>query len=210
MDYDDIERYYIGRIVGSVVGAVVGLAILIIIAVCVRRRQKKELQQQQQQQQQQQIYYQPYLPGQLPPPPPADATQQMVAIPIPPGSAQLPQQPPQPGYYYAVLQPAQQAMPAAPEVAPSSNTSAPYHFAADPSLSPPTPPLATTAVAGSDSPGSTKEQYYLYIRKTTWRSVDIFSTFGVRRNCTQYACTMSVCLSSCIHRHIFINHALMS
>ncbi|KAI9247716.1 hypothetical protein BDA99DRAFT_525826 [Phascolomyces articulosus] len=139
-----IETYYIGRIVGSVVGSVVGLIVLIIIAVVVRRRQKRELEQQQQQQQ---IYYQyppgvgqqqqllpqnmqtiPVQHGMAPPgsQPMATPTQQMVAVPIPAGSAQLPQQPPQPGYYYAVLQPPQQAMggtaPGTPPMAPATVT----------------------------------------------------------------------------------------
>ena len=73
-------------------------------------------------------------------------TQQMVAIPIPAGSAQLPQQPPQPGYYYAALQPPQQV---ATPTGSTPNSPAPQYqqYVQQPQ-----------AVASSNSPGSAKEQ----------------------------------------------------
>ncbi|KAI7851117.1 hypothetical protein BDC45DRAFT_572206 [Circinella umbellata] len=163
MDYDSLETYYIGRIVGSVIGTVVGLVILIIIAVCIRKRHNQEMVQQQQQQQQ--VYYQ-YPPGQQPPnmqvAPGQGASsvpvqqmqapmQQMVAIPIPAGSAQLPQQPPQPGYYYAVLQPPQQA---ATPTASTPNSPVPQYQEQLHQQQLQQPQMGTS----SNSPGSAKQQ----------------------------------------------------
>ncbi|KAI9247703.1 hypothetical protein BDA99DRAFT_525806 [Phascolomyces articulosus] len=134
-----LHALYIGRIVGSVVGSVVGVAILIGVFFYMRRRNKRRMAAQEQQQQ-----------GELPPPPPmmmahhdgssgAPGTPpmtHMMAMPVP--AHEQPQEPPNPGYYYAVLTP------------PPQSASTPY-TGSDSHLSMPVPP-AHEQQRGSYSP----------------------------------------------------------
>ncbi|KAI8137627.1 hypothetical protein BJV82DRAFT_718038 [Fennellomyces sp. T-0311] len=94
-----LHALFVGRIVGGVVGSVVGVAIIIGIFFYMRRRQRRLLQEQGQNPQA--SPYQTNDVGSTTSPP----MTHMVAMPVPPG--QEPQQPPQPGYYYAMLTPQQ-------------------------------------------------------------------------------------------------------